>query len=95
MRRDWVTVGEMRIFVAGATGVMGSRLVPLLVAQGHEVAGMTRSAAKAQGLDGLGVTPIVCDVFDLPALTEAVAGFQPHVVIHQLADLPDDPGADP
>lgn len=54
----------MRIFVAGASGVIGVRLVPLLVAAGHEVAGMTRSAGKADDLRALGAEPVVCDVFD-------------------------------
>jgi nucleoside-diphosphate-sugar epimerase len=79
----------MRIFIAGATGVIGIRLVPLLVADGHVVAGMTRSAHKAELLRDLGAEPVVCDVFDLAALTQAVAAFGPEVVMHQLTDLPD------
>jgi len=79
----------MRIFLAGATGVIGIRLVPLLVGAGHTVAGMTRSPAKASSLDQLGAHPVVCDVFDTPALTEAVVGFGPEMVMHQLTDLPD------
>ena len=80
----------MRIFVAGATGVIGVRLVPLLVADGHTVAGMTRSPGKAGLLRELGAEPVVCDVFDLAALTQAVTGFGPDVVFHQLTDLPDE-----
>ena len=80
----------MRIFIAGATGVIGVRLVSLLVADGHMVAGMTRSAHKAELLRELGAEPVVCDVFDLPALTHAVTAFNPDVVMHQLTDLPDD-----
>ena len=80
----------MRIFVAGATGVIGIRLVPLLVASGHVVAGMTRSAHKAALLRELGAQPVVRDVFDLAALTHAVTAFGPEVVMHQLTDLPDD-----
>ena len=79
----------MRIFIAGATGVLGVRLVPLLVAGGHTVAGMTRSPDKAGLLRGIGAEPVVCDVFDLDALTQALAGFGPQVVFHQLTDLPD------
>ena len=79
----------MRIFIAGASGVLGVRLVPLLVADGHTVAGMTRSPDKADLLRGLGAEPIVCDVFDRDALTRALAGFGPEVVFHQLTDLPD------
>jgi nucleoside-diphosphate-sugar epimerase len=81
----------MRVFVAGASGVIGVRLVPLLVAAGHEVAAMTRSSEKAAGLERLGAAPMVCDVFDIDALHESVAGFGPTAVIHELTDLPDDP----
>jgi nucleoside-diphosphate-sugar epimerase len=80
----------MRIFIAGASGVIGTRLVPLLVEQGHAVAGMTRSPEKADMVRGLGAEPIVCDVYDVPRLTEAVKGFAPDLVMHQLTDLPDD-----
>jgi uncharacterized protein YbjT (DUF2867 family) len=80
----------VRIFIAGASGVIGVRLVPLLVAAGHTVAGMTRSPDKAALLRQLGAEPVVCDVFDAGALTRAVTGLAPGVVIHQLTDLPDD-----
>jgi nucleoside-diphosphate-sugar epimerase len=80
----------MRIFVAGASGVIGVRLVPLLVAAGHEVAGMTRSAGKTDDLRALRAEPVVCDVFDADALTTAVTAFEPDALIHQLTDLPDD-----
>lgn len=80
----------MRIFLAGATGVIGVRLVPLLVAAHHEVAGMTRSPAKSDPLCALGATPVVCDVFDADALCEAVVAFSPDLVLHELTDLPDD-----
>jgi nucleoside-diphosphate-sugar epimerase len=80
----------MRIFLAGASGVIGSRLVPLLVEQGHSVAGMTRSPEKAETLRALGAEPVVCDVYDAERLTEAVSDFGPELVMHQLTDLPDD-----
>lgn len=80
----------MRIFVAGATGVIGVRLVPLLVAAGHQVAGMTRSPRKAELVRELGAEPVVCDVFDAAALAGAVAAFRPDLVMHQLTALPDD-----
>jgi nucleoside-diphosphate-sugar epimerase len=67
----------VRIFVAGATGVIGIRLVPLLVADGHAVAGMTRSPEKAETLRALGAEPVVCDVFDADALRDAVARSRP------------------
>jgi hypothetical protein len=65
------------------------RLVPLLVAGGHTVAGMTRSPEKARALRESGAEPFVCDVFDAAALTAAVVAFAPDVVMHQLTDLPD------
>jgi nucleoside-diphosphate-sugar epimerase len=82
----------MRIFIAGASGVIGVRLVPLLVEAGHVVAAMTRSPDKTGLLRGLGAQPVVCDVFDAAALTRAVSGFGPGVVFHQLTDLPDQEG---
>ncbi len=80
----------MRIFVAGATGVIGVRLVPLLVAAGHDVAGMTRSPGKLDGVKALGAEPVLCDVYDAEALRAAVVRFRPDAVMHQLTDLPDD-----
>lgn len=79
-----------RIFFAGASGVIGARLVPLLIDAGHTVGAMTRSAGKADRLAALGAQPIVCDVFDRPALTRAVRSFAPDVLLHELTDLPDD-----
>jgi nucleoside-diphosphate-sugar epimerase len=78
----------MRIFLAGATGVIGQRLTPLLIAAGHEVIGATRSADKMQALKEQGAQAVVVDVFDAPALRDAVAAARPEVVIHQLTDLP-------
>jgi nucleoside-diphosphate-sugar epimerase len=80
----------VRIFLAGATGVIGTRLVPRLVEQGHVVAGMSRSAEGADSARRLGAEPVVCDVYDAPRLTEAVVAFAPDLVMHQLTDLPDD-----
>lgn len=80
----------LRIFLAGASGVIGRRLVPLLVKDGHVVGGMTRSAGKAELISGLGAEPIVVDVFDREALIQAVVEFQPDVVVNELTDLPDD-----
>jgi len=81
----------MRVFLAGASGVIGLRLIPLLTAAGHEVAAMTRSQTKAERLRGVGGQPIVCDVFDSAALCEAVVSFRPEAILHELTDLPDDP----
>lgn len=83
-------MGRVRIYLAGATGVIGTRLLPLLIEAGHEVAGMTRSAAKADQVRAAGAEPVVCDVYDLDALIAAVVAFGPDLLMHQLTDLPDD-----
>ncbi len=80
----------MRIFLAGASGVLGQRLVQQLVADGHVVGGMTRSAGKTEALRDLGAEPILCDVFDWDTLIQAVGDFKPDVILNQLTDLPDD-----
>jgi nucleoside-diphosphate-sugar epimerase len=79
----------VRVFLAGATGVIGIRVLPLLIAEAHTVAGMTRSQHKAEHLRQLGALPVVCDVFDAASLTDAVTLFKPEAVMHQLTDLPD------
>ena len=81
----------MRIFLAGASGVIGQRLIPLLVQAGHVVGGLTRSPGKMELLSQLGAVPILCDAFDREALIEAVCDFKPNVVLNELTDLPDDP----
>ena len=78
----------MKIFLAGATGVIGRRLTPLLVAAGHDVTGTTRSADKAAALKEQGAQAVVVDVFDRTALRDAVVQARPDVVIHRLTDLP-------
>jgi len=83
----------MKIFLAGAAGAIGKRLVPLLLDAGHHVVGTTRSTTKADALRTAGAEPIVVDVFDAPALSRAVSAARPDVVVHQLTDLP--PGLDP
>lgn len=88
-------MGNLKVFVAGATGVIGTRVVPLLVQAGHTVAGMTRSEVKAGQLAEQGATPVVVDVFERERLIETVQAFDPDVVIHQLTDLPDDEGLIP
>lgn len=80
----------MRVFIAGATGVIGIRLIPLLVSDGHEVTGMTRSEGKADALRALGAEPAICDVYDAEALSEAVVSANADAVVHLLTDLPDD-----
>lgn len=78
---------SQRVFLAGATGVVGRRLVPLLIEAGHYVIGTSRSPAKIQELGALGVEPLLVDVFDPAALMRAVVSARPQVVIHQLTDL--------
>src|SRR4051794_20894998 len=77
----------MNVFVAGATGVLGRGLVPQLVAQGHEVVGMTRSAAKQDLIRSLGARPIVADALDPDAVAQAVTSAEPEVIVHQLTAL--------
>ncbi len=78
----------MRIFLAGATGAIGRRLVPLLLAGGHQVTGTTRSPEAARSLEAAGVQPAIVDVYDADALTRAAVDAKPEIVIHQLTDLP-------
>src|SRR6266516_2642035 len=78
----------MRVFLAGAAGAIGRRLVPLLLRAGHDVTGTTRSAETASELARAGVVPAVLDVFDAQAVTAAIGAAKPAVVIHQLTDLP-------
>jgi nucleoside-diphosphate-sugar epimerase len=77
-----------KIFLAGATGAVGRRMLPLLRAAGYEVTGTTRVASKAEELRAAGIIPAVVDVFDAAALKAAVAAARPDVIVHQLTDLP-------
>lgn len=77
----------MRIFLAGATGAVGKRLVPLLLAEGHEVTGTTRSAERVARLEAAGAKGVVMDALDPEGVTTAVTAAEPEVVIHQLTGL--------
>jgi len=77
----------MKVFVAGATGAVGARLVPLLVAHGHEVTAMTRSAGKADGLRAAAAIPVVADGLDAAAVHDAVRRARPEVVVHEMTGL--------
>ena len=77
----------MRVFVAGATGALGRQLVPGLVAAGHEVVGMTRTAAKQEALGAMGARPVVADALDPDAVARVVAEAEPEVIVHQLTAL--------
>ena len=77
----------MKVLVAGATGAIGRQLVPRLVAAGHEVTGMTRSAGKRDVVAELGATPVVADALDPDQVASAVAEAEPEAIIHQLTAL--------
>jgi nucleoside-diphosphate-sugar epimerase len=82
----------VRVFLAGATGVIGLPLAVLLRDAKHQVTGTTRTPAKGAMLRALDISPIVVDVFESDALVQAVATARPDVIIHQLTDLPSAPG---
>jgi 2-alkyl-3-oxoalkanoate reductase len=77
----------MRVFVAGASGAIGTRLVRQLVERGHEVIGSSRSPEKAERLRGLGAEPVVLDVLDPAAVQNAVAAARPDAIVHQATAL--------
>ncbi len=80
----------MRVFVAGATGAMGRPLMPALQAAGHEPIAMTRHEYKAAALRAQGIEAVVCDVYDAPRLTRAIADAHTEQIVHLLTDLPED-----
>jgi nucleoside-diphosphate-sugar epimerase len=80
----------MKVLVAGATGALGKQLVPLLVARGHEVIGMTRSESKREAVLDLGATPAVADALDAEQVARVVAEAEPEVIAHELTALSDD-----
>src|SRR5262249_27128711 len=84
-RRDKEVV--MRVFVAGATGAIGKQLLPMLGEQGHEVTGLTRTAAKQDLIRGLGARPAVADALDPEAVAPVVAEAEPDVLIHELTAI--------
>jgi nucleoside-diphosphate-sugar epimerase len=77
----------MRVLVAGAAGAMGKQLLPKLAAGGHEVVGMTRSAAKAETVRGLGAAPVIADALDPEQVARAVAEAEPEAIVHELTAL--------
>jgi 2-alkyl-3-oxoalkanoate reductase len=82
----------MKVFVAGATGALGKQLIPHLVANGHEVTGMTRSESKRDLIAGLGATPVVADALDPDAVGQAVSEAAPDAIVHQLTALSEEVG---
>jgi nucleoside-diphosphate-sugar epimerase len=77
----------MRVFVAGGSGVLGRRLVPQLVARGHEVAASTTTAAKVDLLEQLGAEPFVMNGLDAMSVGETVARATPEVIVHQMTAI--------
>lgn len=77
----------MRVFVTGATGAVGSRLLPLLVAAGHSVVGVTHTAAKTRELSLAGAEPVVADGLDAAAVRAAVVKAKPDVIVHEMTAL--------
>jgi nucleoside-diphosphate-sugar epimerase len=81
------TVQIMRVFVAGATGAVGARLVPLLVRAGHTVVALVRTPDKANAVGRVGASAVVADALDGAAVRAAVLAARPDVVVHQLTAL--------
>src|SRR3954447_14917654 len=79
----------MKVFLAGASGALGRRLIPQLIEHGHSVVGTTRTDAKAGVLRDLGAEPVVLDALDRDAVVDAVVQAQPDAIIHQLTALSD------
>jgi nucleoside-diphosphate-sugar epimerase len=77
----------MKILVAGATGALGTQLVPRLIARGHEVAAMSRGASRSEAMRALGATPVAADALDPHEVALAVADAEPEVIVHQLTAL--------
>src|SRR5580658_1394907 len=82
----------MRVFVAGASGVIGEPLIATLLERGHSVVGMTTSAARAKNLEGWGAEAVIVDAFDAPAVEAALRRSKAEVVIDELTSLPKAPG---
>jgi 2-alkyl-3-oxoalkanoate reductase len=77
----------MRVFVAGASGAIGTRLVPQLIDRGHEVIGTSRSPESAENVRGFGAEPIVLDLLDPRAVRKAVLETEPDAIVHQATAL--------
>jgi 2-alkyl-3-oxoalkanoate reductase len=77
----------MKVFIAGASGALGVQLVPDLVAEGHQVVAMTKTASKQDELRALGARPVVADALDADAVARVVGEAEPEVIVHQLTAL--------
>jgi nucleoside-diphosphate-sugar epimerase len=87
MNSDNKKEDRMRVFVVGASGAIGTRLVPQLIDRGHEVIGTSRSPDKAKGLRALGAEAVVLDALDARAVREAVRRAEPNAIVHQATAL--------
>src|SRR5215211_2616850 len=79
---------QLKVFLAGATGAIGKRLVPKLVDAGHTVVGTTRSAAKRDSMEQVGAKPILLDALDKKAVISAIRSEKPEVVVNELTAIP-------
>ena len=79
----------MRVLVVGASGAIGTRLVPLLIERGHEVIGTARSPEKTEGLKAFGAEGVVVDALDPQAVRQLVAVVRPDAIIHEATALAD------
>jgi 2-alkyl-3-oxoalkanoate reductase len=79
----------MRVFVAGASGAIGTRLVPQLIDRGHEVIGTSRSPGNAERIRALGAEPVVLDLPDARTVRKAVLEAEPDAIVHQATALAD------
>ena len=79
----------MRVFVAGASGAIGTRLVPQLIDRGHDVIGSFRSPPNAARLRALGAEPVELDLLDPKAVRKAVLETEPEAIVHQATALAD------
>src|SRR5215510_4524161 len=79
--------GKMKVFLAGGSGAIGKRLIPMLVGAGHNVVATTRTPAKMNRLRALGARPFALDALNRTAVIEAAAATQPDVVVHELTAL--------
>ncbi len=80
----------MRVFLAGASGVIGRSLVPKLVAAGHEVTGTTRNEGSAEAIRASGAEAAICDALDAAAVEDVVIDANPEVIVSELTSLPKD-----
>jgi 2-alkyl-3-oxoalkanoate reductase len=77
----------MRVFIAGATGAIGRRLVQRLVAKGHSVIGLTHSPERASFIDSLGAEPAIADGLDPTAIKQVVDAAKPQIIVHEMTEL--------